>query len=925
MKPSILFLVVVLCSTQIVTYGSIIETTTIPLKITTGNNTTERSPRKQLKAGTIVSLDWHDIDTKVWVKRGLISSPNDIAIYYKPTGALLPRDILAYNSDGNRNRVYFKLNGNINAQSIYTDYFIKLSNHDAQQATGSLLKWLDFDSAADYQSCIAGTASNFTIKQAGLPKTNVLVIQKTSATTDQCLRFSNLNVADCNEVRIEASIRMENVPATGTGASASILRGLWSTGGTFEEVLSCNAAGFIAIRSQKTVPTGATSLTLNIGLPTNVTGEIWVDEILIQKGLFPERSAWEPRIEAASAKFYPQIEVATSDGVPNVNSIQSVHFVDGWAKFIKMDKDWAWSPLLSWKSALKVTSEEPSTSPAIVITDDVNRLSISSIMIKYGTATEIREEGYIIKFTSNRIFVCAKDERGLFYGLSYLKDLIDSNTVSSKVIIDWPENKIRALHRLDFLGTFTETQNILDSLILKCHQNRLNAILFDATPIWKINDANVCNSFQKIFTKVRAAGIEPIVCGINFRNPILTDDPNETYNLSAGKWVSGEPYTFRDSVVYLTNKSDSYSFAKGETYPIVLQTASSKFELRTADGTLLVPGTDYKLVGGIKNGTSLDPFGIQRLSGSSVPAGITVYASYNYLANVQDQPNWRQACLSEPRAYEITEQIMRVVIEKLKPQYVHIGADEIISINTDGRDLKRNLTKGAIYAEHINKLYRMVKDINPDIEVIMFGDAANLYHKRGWIYGRCGDVQSTVINQLPADLIINDWSDEFMEEHKISEWFGSRSKRLWTASGYNSLDRSVKNARELAYARFKNYIADGYIFTEWRAAKDYVQLEEAAKYMWSSPPYIKFENANSITLIDPISEINDVSLVTGSVQTSLAEQTFTYDNEDANQLSLDERHYQLTLPASGWSLTYGDKYGFRKNYRPEPTNCYEKN
>jgi hypothetical protein len=909
----------------VITYGSTTDTTTIPLKITTGNNTIVQMPRKVLKAGTVVGLDNYDIDSKVWSKRGLVSNANDIAIFYKPTGTLLPRDLLAYNSEGNRNRIYFKIQSDVNPMSNCSDYFIQLGNQGAQQATGSLLKWLDFDGAANYQSNIVGTASNFTIKQAGLPKTNVLVIKKTSTTTDQCLRFSNLNVSDCNEVRIEARIRMENVPASSTSDSSQIVRGQWSTGETFYELLSHNPCGFATVRSQQTVPTGATTLTLNVGLPTSVAGEIWVDELLIQKGLFQERKAWEPRIEAESAKFYPQIEVATSDGVPDMESIQSVHFVDGWAKFIEMDKGWVWSPLLSWKSSLEVTSEEPSTSPAIVITDDLDRLAISAITSKYGTATEIREEGYVIKFTSNRIFVGAKDERGLFYGLSYLKDLIDSNTISSKVVIDWPENRVRALHHFDYISEFSELKATIDTLITRCQQNRLNAIQFDSPLFWRMHDPNVCTGLQEIFAKVRAGGIDPIVCSFNFRDPVPTDDANETYNLSAGKWVSSEAYTFSNSIVYLTNKSDSYSFAEGETYPIVLQTASSKFELRTAGGTLLVPGTDYVLVGGIHDGNSVSPFGIQRLSGSSVPAGVTVYASYNYLANVQGQSNWRQTCMSEPRVYELAEQEIRLIVQKLKPRSIHISGDEIVSMNTDSRDLVRGLTAGAIYADSFNKMNAIIKGYDPTIEVIIHGDPANLYHKRGWIYGNYGDIASTVIAQLASGIIVSDWSDEFMEEHKISEWFGSHSRNVRTGGGYVSLDRSMKCAREMAYSRYKDYITDGYVFYEWRAAKDYVQLEEAAKYMWSSPPYIKFENANSITLIDPISEVNDISLVTGSVPTSLTEQTFTYDNEDANQLSLDERHYQLTLPASGWSLTYGDKYGFRKNYRPEPTNCYEKN
>ncbi|OHB53335.1 MAG: hypothetical protein A2Y12_19995 [Planctomycetes bacterium GWF2_42_9] len=915
----------------IITYddgGSNEEPTTIPLTITSGNNTDQRlaSPYQQIQSNTIVGLDWHDVDSKVWAKRGLVNSANDIAIYYKPTGTYIPRDVLAYNSNGNRNRIYFRLQAGIDPISTCKDYYIKLgAGVGTQQTTGSLLKWLDFDGAANYQSNIVGNSSNFSIIQAGLPKTGVLAIQKTT-TNDQCLRFSNLNVSGSNAVRIETSIRMENVPGTSM-STASVLRGQWSTGATFSEVLSCNAAGFITIRSQQTVPTGATSLTLDIGLPTSVTGVIWVDEILIQKGLFLMATAWEPKIVPESPQFYPQLEFATNDGVPAVNTIQSVHFLDGWAKFIEMDKSWVWSPLTLWKSSLAITSQEPSTSPAIVITDDMNRLAISSITTKYGAVAGIRQEGYIIKFTSDRIYVGAKDERGLYYGLSYLKNLIDSNSINtSKVVIDWPENKVRALHRFDFLSTFADTQNDLDMLISKCHENRLNAILFDSTPIWKINDPNMCTAFEQMFSKVRAAGIEPIIGGINFRNPILTDDPNETYNLSAGKWVSNEAYTFSNSVVYLSNKSDSYSFVTGETYPIVLQTASSKFELRTAGGALLVPGTDYSLVGGIQNGTSLSRFGIQRLSGSSVAAGTTVYASYNYLANVQNQSNWRQTCLSEPRAYEITEQIMHKVIEKLKPRYIHIGADEIVSINTDSRDLQRGMSVAAIYADHINKLNKIVKGISPDVEVIMFGDPSNLYHKRGWIYTRYADIASTVINQLPAGMIVNDWSDDFMEEHKIANWFGSNSKKLWTASGYNSLDRSVKNARELAYARSKGFVADGYIFTEWRAAKDYVQLGEAARYMWSSAPYLTFnDNENTVTLIDPISEVNDISLVTDSGTTSLTEQTFTYQNDDVSRLNLDERKYQVAFPTSGWSLVFGDKYGFRKVFRPQPLNCYEKN
>ena len=86
-----------------------------------------------------------------------------------------------------------------------------------------------------------------------------------------------------------------------------------------------------------------------------------------------------------------------------------------------------------------------------------------------------------------------------------------------------------------------------------------------------------------------------------------------------------------------------------------------------------------------------------------------------------------------------------------------------------------------------------------------------------------------------------------------------------------------------------------------------------------------YDNENTVTLIDPISEVNDISLVTDSSTISLTEQTFTYQNDDVSRLNLDERKYQVALPTSGWSLVFGDKYGFRKVFRPQPMNCYEKN
>jgi hypothetical protein len=1084
----------------------------IPIEIYTGTNTRTPNTSATLEEGLIVSLDSYDLNSKIFSERGLTADANDIQVYYAPAKAPIQTKVLSFNSSPNRNRILFKLQAPIPALNSCFDYYLRLGDSDIQRPTPKFepaLVWLDFEnSLSTYSQYLVGTQTNFSIVQAGLPRTGVLQINKTSTTSDQCVRVSDVNVSGCTDVMVQFFFRFTNLNLGSTTATTTVCRGEWfdssnTSLGTFSTTHTVgHSRGWIdtlmaGVTPRLTVPSNAAKLTLDFGLPSDVNGIMQIDEILV----VPGKNTWQPEVKLQTDKYYPQVEIEQTGNSLITDAVASIHFVDSWSDIPSdSNKEWLWENVTEWNPDIDIYDEMPtSQTPAIVVTDDIGRLDINNVINTYGSVIAIREEGFIIKVEENRVYIAAEDLSGVLYALNYVADLLSTSvSISPSVMVDWPDNKIRTLHRLLWKSEVNGLSSDIDRLLEECHENRLNGIVFDSDAFWlagdfnttiyttadaanygdpsfqninfgttcsinlttgnyrhaffyfdvnsipagsRINSAtmkayviwtqendptgysvsvypvtsswnettltwiqresgvnwstaggdygstpvstscqlgnttglktvaegndfrdlvqswidgttnnygvmlthpgqyggqrafayrenypsqkaqiiidytpepNIVNVFKNAFERLRAEDVEPMISSWNFRNSAYTVNPDDAYNLNTGKWVEDEAYTFSNTLVYLSTKSNAFNIdTNGGDRPLVQRTPSSVFELRDASNNLLVEGTDYELVGGVTNSV-LSPFGFRRLTTSSLTEGSTVYASYNYLAEIHGSTTWRTVCMSEPLAYDLAKSGIEAAINQLGVRWFCIGADEICNENIDGRDLARDMNNPELYADYMTKMYEMITDVNSSAHVITHADAMDKYHARGWVNIYTPEVPAGLITRAPADLITNPWNADVMNNHETIDWFGSNNKHMWGACGYGNVNFGVNWCREMAVARKKGYVADGVYFYDWHS-RDYRELDETARYMWSSPPYVRFIDSDTVCIVDPLTEVNDVKLVTTGGTSTLTASDVNLPADDLFTASIDEKYYELTLPASPnwWYLDISDKYGFR--------------
>jgi len=210
---------------------------------------------------------------------------------------------------------------------------------------------------------------------------------------------------------------------------------------------------------------------------------------------------------------------------------------------------------------------------------------------------------------------------------------------------------------------------------------------------------------------------------------------------------------------------------------------------------------------------------------SRIKEGDTLLLSFNQ-ATLEDIT----CCPSEPLYDAFMRKSIAAVVEKLDPNYLHIGHDEPRFFNRDQRCADRGLSNEELFADTIKNIYASAKAANPDIRVMLWDDAINPYQN-----GPHLDT-SEVARHLPKDIIINvwwydnvDWERQldksvafFMEqgfEVTGSPWFRLPNARRW-AEVFNTLKDNPK--------------ALGIIYTSWEEVPDpWAALEFTAEHTWS--------------------------------------------------------------------------------------------
>ena len=110
------------------------------------------------------------------------------------------------------------------------------------------------------------------------------------------------------------------------------------------------------------------------------------------------------------------------------------------------------------------------------------------------------------------------------------------------------------------------------------------------------------------------------------------------------------------------------------------------------------------------------------------------------------------SCPSDPRGWEIQEEAISNVITKLHPKSLHISQDEAGLINQCSRCLARNMSNKEIMIDQINKVHKIIRKYDPEVDIYIWGDLFNDYQNAP-VIGVEGAVEG-----LPRDIMIHDWN-----------------------------------------------------------------------------------------------------------------------------------------------------------------------
>lgn len=194
---------------------------------------------------------------------------------------------------------------------------------------------------------------------------------------------------------------------------------------------------------------------------------------------------------------------------------------------------------------------------------------------------------------------------------------------------------------------------------------------------------------------------------------------------------------------------------------------------------------------------------------------------------------WSQisVCMSEPEFYKIYRESLARLHKHLSPKKYLLAVDEIRTANSCQACAERGLSNGELIGDCITRLCEMIKETNPEAEVLLWSDMFDPHHNAGhrdYYYHVDGDFYGAW-NYIPEDLVIAVWGRE--PRPQSFEHFASLGYRTFGCCYYDTEDlEHVKGwLRDLDATKG----ALGAMYTTWR--EKYELLDEFGELMANYP------------------------------------------------------------------------------------------
>ncbi len=439
------------------------------------------------------------------------------------------------------------------------------------------------------------------------------------------------------------------------------------------------------------------------------------------------------------------------------------------------------------------------------------------------------KEGYVLKVSPGNIEILSNTPRGAFYGIQTLCQLVSEDKGKVYVplckITDYPAIGIRAVH---FSGINPEK---VKEQIEKVARLKYNMVIIESQVYFDLGQGENRVMMEDIFRFARERYLEPVPEVLSFA--------------SAQGIISQDPYSAEG--IRVENREFQFvgDFARpvdGQPFANVIRDGSDEILVKSKDRkNTYAEGYDYEVKLAIprfpfKAGTS--PAGITRIPSGRIGEGESISVSYTYIENKPsfDLPDSSQTyCPSSERTYDIMSKTLQNVMSILKPKYISIGHDEIRGMNRDKRCRDRNMSNAQILAEDVNRLYGIIKNIDEEVQVLMWNDMLNPYYNGGdpafnsKYEGMPGEAYAA-IDYIPDDIILMTAAYDPDRSFciKSSDFFDSKQFKYLVAGWKNK--RNISDWAGIARGR-KNCL--GIIETTWYDWEgNFDNIKYAAEASW---------------------------------------------------------------------------------------------
>jgi hypothetical protein len=247
----------------------------------------------------------------------------------------------------------------------------------------------------------------------------------------------------------------------------------------------------------------------------------------------------------------------------------------------------------------------------------------------------------------------------------------------------------------------------------------------------------------------------------------------------------------------------------------VLRRPGTPLRVTSEDGaTILEEGKDFAPVADPKlrdfSGNHED-VPIKLLPGSRVKDGDRLRVSYYRGAAISE--GQVSVCMSEPEVYDIWRTQARLMGRYLAPKRYLLSMDEIRAGGTCEACKARHMTMGEILGDCITKQVKLIRDVSPKAEVLIWSDMLDPNHNaHGDYYLVDGDFTGSWLH-VPKDLVIACWY--YPKRAASLKFFSDLGVRTLAAAYYDGDD--LENCKGWLEAIDATPGAQGIMYTTWQS------------------------------------------------------------------------------------------------------------